>query len=429
MYAVKITEQQKRTGDFTIKAQKREVNFLMDVSKGKREILMCFMREGILLPIAINTITEHLKYTKNLLSDLTKDGYISNRKINIRAYNRTVAVTYKSIRPKGVQWLKDNCCREYPWLRYLPNPVPKFSTRQISNTAVLYKFLQSVTASIIFSNFGINTVETYQETKNSKRTVYFKEMVMKARADYAREQSNNGKIIEQNLNKSNIYYHSRDISSCFSLTPEEVHQQAFSTHNGLLVIRSKSYFVYTGSANGVTLYKGSVNRARVSAGKLLFQNSITDELYNACQDGIIFCKNAKEWENTFRQLVIPRKSGKEQNMNELFGHLHLLPIRRESMYELDMILYHGIELTGYMRKKLMGYDGAFVETDDFLYKGNRTVIGFDMDIVKLQRLYRESMSDMNRNNMFVIVCRKWQVEFYKRVMPNNVIYYIEENIN
>ena len=77
----------------------------------------------------------------------------------------------------------------------------------------------------------------------------------------------------------------------------------------------------------------------------------------------------------------------------------------------------------------MEYDGSFIETDNFLYKENRAVIGFDMDIVKLQRLYRESISEMNRNNIFVIVCRKWQVEFYKRVMPNNVIYYIAENIN
>lgn len=126
---------------------------------------------------------------------------------------------------------------------------------------------------------------------------------------------------------------------------------------------------------------------------------------------------------------MPNKNSKEQNMSELFVHLHLFPIRRESMYELDVVLYHGIELTEYMKRKLMEYDGDFIEMDGFLYKENRAVIGFDMDIVKLQRLYRESMSEMNRNNIFVIVCRKWQVEFYKRVMPNNVIYYIAENIN
>ncbi|MCI8405216.1 MAG: hypothetical protein HFE49_09990 [Clostridia bacterium] len=130
---------------------------------------------------------------------------------------------------------------------------------------------------------------------------------------------------------SAVRFITSDIGQSAAMLLPLFRHKAFSTHNGLLVIRSKSYFVYTGSAKGVTLYKGSVNRARVSVGKLLFQNSITDELYNACQDGIIFCKNAKEWENTFRQVVISRKSGKEQNMNELFGYLHLLPIRRESM--------------------------------------------------------------------------------------------------
>lgn len=398
----------------------------MNMNNGKRDILMCFMGEGILLPVALNTITDHQKYIKNLLSDLTKDGYIANRKMNIKGRNRTIAVTYKSIKPKGVQWLIDNCSEEYPWLTYLPNPVPKFSVRQISNTDVLYKFLQSITASIIFSNFGIKTVEAPRKIKKSSKSVFFKDMVMNAKTEY--ERVNNGNVTEKSINETNAYYHSKDISVNFKLSPEEVHQQAFSTHNGLLVVRSKSYFVYTGSAAGVTLHKSSVDRAKVSAGNMLFQNSITDELYNACQDGIIFCKNAKEWENTFQKLVLPNKKGKEQNMNELFMHLHLFPIIRDSMYELDSVLYHGTNLTEYIQKKLMEHDGAFKETDGFVWNGYRVLVGFDMDIVKLQRFYREAVSEINRNNTFMIACRKWQIEFYKRVMPDNVRYYVTENI-
>ena len=45
---------------------------------------------------------------------------------------------------QGVQWLIDNWFDEYPWLRYLQNPVPKFTLTQITNAENLGRFLKSI---------------------------------------------------------------------------------------------------------------------------------------------------------------------------------------------------------------------------------------------------------------------------------------------
>ena len=403
----------------------------MEKNQTKKVVLLAFMEEGMVLPSALKTLTDDKKYILNLLTNLTNNGYICNRKITVKSQNRKYAVTYKAICPKGVQWLIDNCSDEYPWLRYLPNPVPKFVIRNITNSENLNRFLKSISASIIFSNFGIKTFKRPVRTNAlSAKSVSFKKMVSQAKEQYEQDKIRHGIKTESNEKCKDIYFHSRDISQYFKLTEEEIQQYKFSTNIGLLISRGKSYFIYATTPRGIKFKSSSVNRAKISVIHFLFTNVITDEQYNAVEKGIVFCKNSKEFELTFKSNLENKETKdhvKGERLNESFRRLYLLPICRESMYSLDDILTYQDELNERVVAELIKRDTLFKENKDsdfeLMYNNCEAFVGIDMDIVKLQNVYDEIVSELNRDKTYVVVCYEWQKEYYERLMPDNVQYY------
>ena len=239
------------------------------------------------------------------------------------------------------------------------------------------------------------------------------------------------KTFKENKEKyEDIYFHSRDISQYFKLTEDEIQQYKFSTHTGLLISRGKSYFVYTSTPRGVKFNGSSVKRARISDTHYLFTNSITNEQYGAVQRGIIFCKNSKEFELTFKtNKPVEKKKGfvKGESLKQIFQKLFLLPVCRESMYTLDEILTYQDDLHERAISELMRRDALFKKGKnsnfELMYNNCEAVIGIDMDIVKLQNVYDEITSDMNRDKTYVIICYEWQREYYERILPSNVKYY------
>ena len=397
----------------------------------KKVVLLSFMEEGIVLPSAFKTLTDNKSYIPSLLTNLTDEGYICNRRITVKSQNRKYAVTYKAICPKGVQWLIDNCSDEYPWLRYLPNPVPKFVLTNVPSSENLNRFLKSISASIIFSNFGIKTFKRSVRTNTlSAKSVNFQKMVSEAKEQYEQDKIQHGIKTESNEKYEDIYFHSRDISQYFKLTEEEIQQHIFSSHIGLLISRGKSYFIYATSPRGIKFNGSSVKRARISVTHYLFTNSITNEQYGAVQRGIIFCKNSKEFELTFKtNKPVEKKKGfvKGESLKQIFQKLFLLPVCRESMYTLDEILTYQDDLHERAISELMRRDALFKKGKnsnfELMYNNCEAVIGIDMDIVKLQNVYDEITSDMNRDKTYVIICYEWQREYYERILPSNVKYY------
>ena len=403
----------------------------MEKNQVKSMVLLMFMEEGMVLPSAFKTLTDDKKYVSNLLAKLTSEGYICNRRITVKSQNRKYAVTYKAICPKGVQWLIDNCSDEYPWLRYLPNPVPKFVLTTGTNSENLNRFLKSISASIIFSNFGIKTFKrSVQTNTSSAKSVNFQKMVSEAKEQYEQDKIQHGIKTESNKKYEDIYFHSRDISQYFKLTKDEIQQYKFSTHTGLLISRGKSYFVYTSTPRGIKFNSSSVNRARISATHYLFTNSITNEQYGAVQRGIIFCKNSKEFELTFKtNKQVEKKKGfvKGETLKQMFHKLFLLPVCRESMYTLDEILTYQDDLHERAISELMRRDTQFKKVKNSVfemqYNNCETLVGIDMDIIKLQNVYDVITEEQNRDKTYVIVCYEWQKEYYERIMPDNLHYY------
>ena len=62
----------------------------------KKVVLLSFMEEGIVLPSAFKTLTDNKSYIPSLLTNLTDEGYICNRRITVKSQNRKYAVTYKA---------------------------------------------------------------------------------------------------------------------------------------------------------------------------------------------------------------------------------------------------------------------------------------------------------------------------------------------
>ena len=235
---------------------------------------------------------------------------------------------------------------------------------------------------------------------------------------------------ESNKKYEDLYFHSRDISQYFKLTEDEIQQYKFSTHTGLLISRGKSYFVYTSTPRGIQFNGSSVKRARISATHYLFTNSITDEHYYSVQKGIIFCKNSKEFELTFKSNRPAKKEGeydKEKMLKTMFHNLFLLPVCRESMYSLDEILTYQDDLHDRAISELIRRDSLFQKSNNYdfelQYNNCETFVGIDMDIAQLQNVYDEIISELNRDKTYVVVCYEWQKEYYERIMPDNVQYY------
>ena len=67
----------------------------------KKVVLLSFMEEGIVLPSAFKTLTDNKSYIPSLLTNLTDEGYICNRRITVKSQNRKYAVTYKAICPRN----------------------------------------------------------------------------------------------------------------------------------------------------------------------------------------------------------------------------------------------------------------------------------------------------------------------------------------
>ena len=239
------------------------------------------------------------------------------------------------------------------------------------------------------------------------------------------------KTFKENKEKhEDIYFHSRDISRNFQLSTEEIQQYKFSTHTGLLISCGKSYFIYATSPRGIKFNGSSVKRARISATHYLFTNSMTEEQYGAVQKGIIFCKNSKEFELTFKaNIPVEKKKGfvKGDSLKQMFHNLFLLPVCRESMYTLDEILTYQDDLHERAISELMRRDTQFKKVKnsafEMQYSNCETLVGIDMDIIKLQNVYDVITEEQNRDKTYVVVCYEWQKEYYERIMPDNLHYY------
>ncbi|MDO5399182.1 MAG: hypothetical protein Q4G33_14790 [bacterium] len=409
----------------------------MEKSMCKKHILMAFMREGMLISNVLRTITDQEPYMRKLLTQMTSEGLLAKGCVTGKRHSRKWTLTYRRITPKGVQWLIDNCADEYPWLKYIPVPVPRFSVTQDLSGMRFARFLRSVSASVLFSNFGIETAQY----KNLERTltdehkmITFRTLKANAIAAYEQtlklpESASVDALVDAPVRR---YYHSRDLKDVFALSESEAKQYMFSTHIGLLINRSYSYFIYYADVGGPLFERNVIERARTSARRYIRANNLTDEGFGVCERGIVLCKNSKDFESMFRlnyNRIQNRTGINEVNKGicYVFRNIYAVPLNSLSVYALDDILHYADEVENITIEQLLRIDTGFERTNTRIipltYNGIKTYVGTSMELGCMQRFFIEAVSEHNRNEKYMIVCYQYQEEYYKRIFPDNVCYY------
>lgn len=388
----------------------------------KTKILMAFMSEGFLLPNSLKTLTDNENFMTRTIQELTEKKMLTDRKITVKYKYTKYTVHYKAITQKGVQYLIDNCSKLYPWLTYLPNPVPKFSLTQIGNSEQLYRFLKSITASIIFQNFHIQTAEKERTSISNSKNIFFKEMIFEAMSRYKKD---NG--ITNNYSEEDTYYHSRDISQYFHISKEESLQHKFMQHIGILTLRSNSYFIYSARQQGLLINSVEMERCKKTGHIFISHNNINTP--SEINKGIIFCKNAAEFAKTFKKTdgqISDWIKNNSKRLSNVFKSLYVVPINRNGVYMLDDIFYFDEKLHDKIKEMLLKKNKEFTESTSPITElkagDSEAYIGIDMDMVKLQYFYHEVAN--NPNKLYTIICYKWQEEFYRKLFDNQVDYYI-----
>ena len=391
---------------------------------------MALMREGMATPSALLLLGGQQKYNRTVLTKLVKEGYIADRKITVTNQKKKQIIPYKVICPKGVQWLIDNCSDEYGWLSYLPNPVPRFSLTQITNNNQLNRQLNSISASVMFSMFDITTYEDINETSTTRYKSSFIDMVNRAKREY--EKANNSIIAveKKSKNSKDIYYHTKDIKDSFSITKEEAKQYLFTTHIGLLNCCSLSYLIYASSSQGIQINMLNVSRTQISAINFLQEHCIQYQKNDYVRNGIIFCKNAREFEGIIRANIegyFSNKNKQRKLLKSAFNNLYIAPLQRCALSMLGYTLYYREKQYTTVLNNLMKKDIRFREryrvTGNEVYYDEQypVLIGMDMNLVRIQEFIINNYT--NQQKRYLIVCYEWEKEYYDRIVDSNEVQY------
>ena len=398
----------------------------------QKHILMAISNEGIAMPNALLALSDSPRYAYEMLYKLTKSELLSDGGFLIKPHESGYGYTvrYKAITVKGLQWLIENVADEYEWLNYIPQPIPPFThTKGISNNN-LFRQLKTITASILFGQFNIETmipencIDTNDE--NSYRCMIHE-------AKNAHYKTLNRKLTDDVRRSMDIYIQSRDIAEQFRLSREEVNQFAFTQHIGLLISCSKSYFVYCTSQNGLKIQNKGIERARLSAMAYLINNGLSKVRENVCKSGIVLCKNINEYKHFFDDNYAVIGNDKTniglKGLYASFDKLYIVPINRSGLYLLDNILTYREKLHEIASARIIDNYEGFRKTESRIYElnynGIPAYIGIDMEQCSLQRLISDSFIALSETNRYAycIVCYDWQEEYYRRIIPRNVILY------
>ena len=387
------------------------------------KILMTLLNEGYAYDNVLRTLDDSIPFINKCISQMIDEKYIKTGKRSFVPKNKNkkeeISFTFKMITPKGVQWLIDNYANECGWLRYLPDPMPSFYiNRHLSGSAV-YRMAKSITASIMFSNVGIRT---FSKSKSDKEEL--RDIVDQAKEKYRKDNGiKTEDLFREEDGSVSAYYHGKDIKSTVAKLTDEGQQHAFLRNHGLLFNRSVSYLVYVTKAKGFVFRKRGVDRVRNTANAFVWENRLPYEKYGLGQRCIVFCKNEKEFADLFFANYRANQDTKEKiTMRDCFVCIHAVPVSRKGVIMLADILNHmgGYEydVVDLLSQEDTRYVNSIVGVS---HEDASVLIGTDMDMVKIEKFYAKIKQEPEER--YIIVCHKWQKDYYQRIMSENVEYH------
>jgi len=133
-------------------------------------------------------------------------------------------------------------------------------------------------------------------------------------------------------------------------------------------------------------------------------------------------KNSKEFEDNFRQKYATNAT--LEPFGGRFSHVYIIPKSTIGAAHLNFILLVDEEWEKGMMQKMIvdGYQG---ENSNSIFplrsqRGELTALGFMLDAKQLKRVIDTANHDVERQ--YRILCFDWQEEYYRRVLPPNIVF-------
>ena len=194
---------------------------------------------------------------------------------------------------------------------------------------------------------------------------------------------------------------------------------------GILDTHFKSVLVYTAPSFGLRWREWSLyaDRTVYTLWKQSHALADTKALYQDKDIGLIFIKNAKEFEDLYKDKCGMRSKG--DYLGKGFQKFYAVPITYTGARHLRWLMNTDDKDQEEKLKQIAVEKGQFkyltastiaeMQLFSLMKNGTRWTIGIYMDFVKVQSL----MSYMEaKPGQYGIICFEWQKEYYKRLWPN-----------
>ena len=401
----------------------------------KQQILMSFMTYGTIQTDVFKVFHKDNKYVSKVICKLLDRGLIKEKQFCVKKAGGKRTVRYKVITAAGVQYVRDHYAGEYEWLYFLTTPIPRFIMTTVKNYDMLERKLKSISNAIILEQAGVNVYHGDVKKYYTGKSVNFFDMVYTAKKGYEYYRN----MAPKSGAGNGIFYRFNDISSCFSLSADDVSQNRFHQQTGLLLMKKISYFVYSGKSNGLYLKWDGINRARFACKRfwadVISKDIERDKVFNYA---LVFANNKTSFVNTLDSIVrsIEKYRKKNKGMFYIFQSVMVLPVRFEAIKLLKRIVnfdsdYIRLEKTGLIDKNEDIKDADYEPINSFrlfrlVYCGCPAFDGRYFDATRIENIIAK-MSYSN-NKILYVICYKWQQEYYEEIFPFRVDYvFLDDN--
>ena len=227
---------------------------------------------------------------------------------------------------------------------------------------------------------------------------------------------------------SNMFFYSNVIKEGFTSGGQEANQYKFSRNLGTVILDKKAYQIYHTVPSGLLFSKDGETRARIAVNAFIRANHIKRPL-STTSSSILLCRNAREFERMFTRnyMSVRHWSGKRANTLTAIhgsGTLYAVPVNQKGVRLLDNLLNRSI--SPYEREKaLREINPGFKKesmTGPVTFGDKEVQIAVNMDIGELQKFVHTAKQNPDKG--YMVVCYDWQVDYYSRILPDNIEIYV-----
>ena len=366
---------------------------------------------------------------KALRNKHIRKGTIKERKKDVRR-----SASYFTITNEGLDYLA-NHFHEFFEFRYVHDLIPVFKKSEYR--LEIKKRLITMSASAIMaaksgaviSPGAFTGVDSGEDRENEQKeyTVrdYYREymdesVVSEMLGLFGQEQEQQVMVFHSS---QELKYNAAQISAGGSAI-----DYSYGRYAGVLDSRLKCMLIYATSTSLIS-WNAWIMKPELSAYSFWCRTKALANLQHRERNGstaMLLVDNARDFANHFKSVL--RDESHATRFGGSFGHMYVIPKDEIGAAFLNWImLLDERSMNEQMKNDFISsamYEPSDRASDLFpllSVAGNPTCLGFMLDGKIIERVYRAA--EDNPNTTFEICCYDWQTDYYRRVLPENVLFY------